>query len=49
MALIKEHIADFAEISGIEYVLIDKDTSIPSLKQNIRINEIYYALANRLN
>lgn len=49
MALIKEHIADFAEISGIEYLLIDKDTSIQSLKQNIRINEIYYALANRLN
>jgi L-arabinose isomerase len=48
MALTKEHIADFAEIAGIEYLLIDVGTTIPQLKQDIRINEIYYALANGL-
>lgn len=48
MALTKEHMADFAEIAGIEYLLIDEDTTIPGLKQDVRINEIYYALANGL-
>ncbi len=48
MALTKEHIADFAEIAGIEHLLIDEGTTIPQLKQDIQINEIYYALANGL-
>jgi len=46
MALTKKHIADFAEIAGIEYLLIDEDTTIAGLKKDIRINEMYYALAN---
>ena len=37
--------ADFAEIAGIEYLLIDDDTTISGLKKDIRINEIYYAFA----
>jgi len=48
MALTKEHIADFAEIAGIEHLLIDEGTTIPQLKRDIRINEIYYALTNGL-
>ena len=48
MALTKEHMADFAEIAGVEYLLIDDDTTIPGLKKDIRINEIYYALAKAL-
>jgi L-arabinose isomerase len=48
MALAKDHIADFAEIAGVEYLLIDDDTTISSLKKDIRINEIYYALAKAL-
>lgn len=47
-ALTKDHIADFAEIIGIEYLLIDDDTTIPSLQKDIRINEVYFALVNGL-
>jgi L-arabinose isomerase len=39
---------DFAEMAGIEYLLIDKDTTIPEFKKDIRLNEIYYMLANGL-
>ncbi len=46
MALTKEHMADFAEIAGIEYLLIDNDTTIPDFKKDIRMNEVYFALAN---
>lgn len=48
MALTKDHMADFAEIAGIEFLLIDDDTTISSLKKDIRINEVYYALAKGL-
>ena len=46
MALAKEHMADFAEIAGVEYLLIDDNTTIGGLKRDLRINEVYYALAN---
>lgn len=46
MALTEEHLSDFAEIAGIEYLLIDKNTTIAGFKQDLRINETYYALAN---
>ena len=48
MALTKEHIADFAEIAGLECLLIDEDTTILKFKQELRMNEIYYPLANGL-
>jgi L-arabinose isomerase len=48
MALTKEHMADFAEIAGVEFLLIDDDTTIPGFKKDIRINEVYYALARAL-
>jgi L-arabinose isomerase len=48
MALTKDHLADFAEIAGVEYLLIDDDTTISSLKKDIRINEIYFAIAKGL-
>jgi len=46
MALTEEHLSDFAEIAGIEYLLIDRNTTIAGFKQDLRINETYYALAN---
>ena len=48
MALTAEHMEDFAEMADIEYLMIDKDTTISDFKKDIRINEVYYMLANGL-
>jgi L-arabinose isomerase len=40
--LTSEHLQDFAEMAGIECVLIDKKTDISSFKNTLRWNEIYY-------
>jgi len=40
--LTREHLIDFAEIAGVEHVLIGKETTIPNLKNELRWNEIYY-------
>lgn len=39
-----EQLEDFAEIAGIETVLIDRETSIRRFKQDLRNNEVYYGL-----
>lgn len=44
-AVTKEHLEDFAEIAGIEFVLIDGDTKISAFKKELRWNELYYHLA----
>jgi len=48
MALTKNHLADFAQIAGLEYLPIDEDTTIATLNRDIRINEVYFALAKGL-
>jgi L-arabinose isomerase len=40
--LTSEHLEDFAEMAGIEYLLIDKNTNIHQFKNELRWNEIYY-------
>ena len=40
-----EMLDDFATIAGIETVLIDGDTSLPRLKQDLRNNEVFHHLA----
>ena len=45
MAVTAEHLEDFSEIAGIEYLLIDKSTTISSFKKELRWNELYYHLA----
>jgi len=40
-----EHLRDFAEIAGIEIVVIDGDTKLESLRNELRWNELYYHLA----
>jgi L-arabinose isomerase len=40
--LTAEHIQDFAEIAGVEFVLIGKDTNLYQLKNELRWNEVYY-------
>ncbi len=40
-----EHMEDFAEMAGIELVVIDGETTLRNLKQDLRTNELYYHLA----
>ena len=47
-ALTAEHLEDYAEMAGIELVLIDEATSIRDLKRELRWNEAYYHLARGL-
>jgi L-arabinose isomerase len=37
-----EQLEDFAEIAGIESLVIDEDTKIRDFKNTLRWNEIYY-------
>jgi L-arabinose isomerase len=48
MAINTEYLEDFAEMAGIELVVIDKETKISSFKKELRWNEMYYMLANGL-
>ena len=41
-------IADFAEMAGCEFLLIDSDTTVASFKKELRWNEAYYHLARGL-
>ena len=43
-----EYWEDFAEITGVEFVLIDKDTTISAFKQQLRMGEVYYMLNKAL-
>jgi L-arabinose isomerase len=40
-----EHMEDFAEVAGVELVVIDANTQLRGFKQELRQNEIYYHLA----
>lgn len=40
--LTSEHLEDFAEMAGIEFVLINKETSIYNFKNMLRMNEVCY-------
>lgn len=44
MAIGAEHLADFAEMAGIEFVNIGADTAISEFKKELRWNEAYYAM-----
>ncbi len=47
-ALTAEHLEDFAEMAGVEFLLIDKDTTISGFKKELRWNDLYYHLAKGL-
>ena len=47
-ALTAEHLEDFAEMAGIEYLLINRDTRLADFKKELRWNETYYLLAKGL-
>ena len=40
--LTASHLGDFAEMAGIEYVLIGKDTRLHQLKKELQWSEVYY-------
>jgi L-arabinose isomerase len=44
LSLTAEHMADFAEMAGIEFVLIDQDTRISEIKKELRWNDVSYLL-----
>lgn len=37
-----EYLRIYAEMAGIEFLLIDENTTIPELKKEILWNEVYY-------
>ena len=43
--LTSEHLEDFAEMAGMEFLLIDRDTKLSSFKKELRWNDLYYHLA----
>jgi L-arabinose isomerase len=47
-ALAPEHLEDYAEMAGVELVLVDETTTIRELKKELRWNEAYYHLARGL-
>ena len=47
-AVTAEHLEDFAEIAGVELVVIDADTRLREFKNELRQNDLYYVLAQGL-
>ena len=43
-AVTAEHLQDFAEMNGLEFILIDDSTELTTLKKELRWNEVYYHL-----
>jgi L-arabinose isomerase len=46
--LTSEYWEDYADIAGIELVIIDKNTNIRDFKKELRMNEVYYMLNKAL-
>jgi L-arabinose isomerase len=43
-----EHLQDFADMAGIEFLLIDENTRVDQFKEKLRWNDLYYQLASGL-
>jgi L-arabinose isomerase len=43
-----DHLRDFAEMAGIEFLLIDENTRLEDFKKELRWNDLYYHFANAL-
>jgi L-arabinose isomerase len=48
LSLTAEHLYDFAEMAGIEFLRIDETTQIPQFKNELRWNDAYYLLTQRI-
>jgi L-arabinose isomerase len=47
-AVTADHLRDFAEMAGIEFLLIDENTNLENFKKELRWNDLYYHLVNGL-
>jgi L-arabinose isomerase len=45
LAVGPEHLRDYAEMAGVEFVLIDETTRVTELQKELRWNEAYYGIA----
>jgi L-arabinose isomerase len=43
-----EYLEDYAEIAGMELLVIDEKTTLPEFKKEMRMNEMYYMLSKAL-
>jgi len=43
-----EHLRDFADMAGLEFLLIDENTRVDEFKEKLRWNDMYYHLKNGL-
>lgn len=43
-----EHLRDFAEMAGVEFMLIDENTNVDGFKDQLRWNDLYYHLNKAL-
>jgi len=48
LSVTTEQLEDFAEMAGIEFLLIDKNTTLSGFKKELRWNDLYYHLAKGL-
>jgi L-arabinose isomerase len=48
LSLTAEHLEDFAEMADMEFLLINKDTTLSAFKKELRWNDLYYHLARGL-
>ncbi|MFN2188050.1 MAG: L-arabinose isomerase [Candidatus Promineifilaceae bacterium] len=44
LSLTPEHLEDFAEMAGIEFLLIDRETKVSEIKKELRWNDLYYSM-----
>jgi L-arabinose isomerase len=47
-ALTAEHLEDFAEMAGLEFLLIDRHTTVPKFKQEMKWNGAYFRLMGQV-
>ena len=45
LSLTAEHMEDFATMAGVEYLLIDNDSTLAEIKKELKWNDVYYHLA----
>jgi L-arabinose isomerase len=48
LSLTAEHLGDFAEMAGMEFLLINHETTVANFKKELRWNDLYYHLAKGL-
>jgi L-arabinose isomerase len=41
-----EHLTDFAEMAGMELIVIDETSTVRGIRQELRWNDVYYRFAN---